>query len=215
MVISYFSYNHKSFYWQFVVLSVAILILFEQTIQFVIVKNHDMVSMNIIKGWLNISPVPAKGAEGFISIRRLIIDRFNVHFYYIFYPVLFFLSYFVYRFYYFCLPKQGKLLAISAIFFLAGIFGSCFNWLVRNHGYDFIEIEYLIIFDIKDFYIELWSSTVFLLLIEAIPSLKKVKSVRRHLLSYIRWESAYWYNILTKAIYFSKIFFKRIKENYK
>jgi hypothetical protein len=182
------------------------LVLFEQTLQFIVVKYHDAIGFTIIDGWLKISPVPVLHAENYISIKDIIKIDLDTVFFDMFILII---SYFGYRACYFFLPGQRNLLKISIAFLFAGMFGASFNKYIYNHGYDFIEIEYMAVFDIKDIYITLWSSTVFLLLVEAIPFLKKVKNYKQKIYEYFKWELAFWRDLRLKFKFFSDKYFKR------
>jgi hypothetical protein len=200
--ITFLAYKYDYFLFRIIVFLIIAFVLFEQVIQFIIIKYHDVINIIIIDGWLKISPIPAIGAENYISA-RLIDSAFA-------YPVIILIAYFAYRSCYFWLPKQRNLLKISIIFFSAAIYCSFFNMcFYNNNTYDFIEIEYMAVFDIRDIYLSLWASTIFLLLAEAIPFLKKVKSPKQKIYEYFKWELACWRNMYSKFKGFSNKYFKR------
>jgi hypothetical protein len=145
--------------------------------------------MVIIDGWLKIAPIPVI-SDNHLSAPKALNDQFNLS------GILFaIILYFEYRIYYFFLPKQRSLVLISAILFFAGMYGSCFNQFAYNHGYDYIEIEHLMVLDIKDVYLELGIYSCFLLFAESIPFLKKYKtftSLKPKIIEYLKWERTTW-----------------------
>jgi hypothetical protein len=196
ILIVHLSYAIKHFPGKLAIILILTLIGIDQVAQFIMVKNHETIHLVVIDEWLTISPIPVIN-DDYISTPKALNDRFDLIIYLV--GILFF--YFEYRLFYFFLPKQRALVAMSAILFFAGMFGSCFNWLVYDNGYDYIKIEHLMVFDIKDIYLELGMFSGFLLFTESMPSLKKYKkmsSLYPKIVEYLKWERSTWCNIVGK-----------------
>jgi lipoprotein signal peptidase len=207
VVINLFAFHYEVFPRQLQIVLIIILIFIERAMQFIMLKKHDTINIIIIDGWLKINPIPIVGAaDGWVS------PKYSDSIYPAFYPITMIVSFFAYRFCYFFLSKQRVLLEISIVFFTTGAFGSVFNWLAYNHGYDYIEIEYFINFDIKDVYLCLWLSTVFLLLAEAIPYLKRVEAPKQKIIEYLQWERTTWRALFGRLKLFLQTHLKATKK---
>jgi hypothetical protein len=196
ILIGHLSYAAKHFPWQLAIVLILTLIGIDRAVQFIIVKNHATIHLVIIDGWLTIAPIPVAN-NNYVSAPKALNGRFDLIIYLV--GTLFY--YFEYRLYYFFLPKQRVLVAMSAILFFAGMFGSCFNWLIYDNGYDYIKIEHLMVFDIKDIYLELGMFSGFLLFTESVPFLKKYKkmsSLYQKIVEYSKWERATWRNVVSR-----------------
>jgi hypothetical protein len=209
--INFFASTVDKFSWRLALVVAIILIGIEQLAQFIVVNNHAAIDISIIEGWLRITPLRViHDSEYYVSTKLA-----NQLFLSVFYPATIVIFYFAYRCYYFFLPKQRRLLAISVGFCVSVIVDTCLNWLANNHGYDYIEIEYMMIFNINDVYLKLWLSTFFLLLAEAVPYLKKYKnftSLKPKIAEYSRWERTAWINIFNRLKLFLQSHRKVIKK---
>jgi hypothetical protein len=133
-----------------VIIVIGALIIMDQTIQFLIVKQHGLIYIPIVKDWLAIKPLfviqsgdefDSMGQQIFqyriltlfsAGLIQIIVLRFLLNFY---------------------LTKSHLYVAIT--FFAAGSVCAFLNTLLYKNGYDYIDIQPYIVFDIKDIYIYL------------------------------------------------------------
>jgi hypothetical protein len=203
-LINFFASTSNKFSWRFVFVLAIVLIGIEQLAQFIVANDHGAINIPIIEGWLRIAPLPVVNDSEYYIPTKITNQLFLL----LFYPCMTFILYFAYRCCYFFMPKQRCLLAISAGLYASVISCAFLNSLFYNHGYDYIEIEYMIVLNFMDVCLNLWRSTVFLLFAEAIPYLKQAKSFKPRIAEYLKWERTTWIATLNRLKLFLQ---KRLK----
>jgi len=148
LLINYFkSRGIDNLLFNFIVL-ICILVIIDQLVQLYIVMRHDSIYISVIKGWLEINPKSMiQNSNQFLSIAQ--IPSF-IHFLVYFICIL--IGVFIFRLLnHFYIDKSQ--LYLSVIFYVSGFICSLSDKIFHNNGYDYIYLQKLVIFDIKDIYI--------------------------------------------------------------
>jgi hypothetical protein len=182
-----------------VIVAAIVLIIIDQAIQVIMIKNHAAINISIIDGWLGIFPQPMLGTNaGYVSIADIVGSRNQL----IGILVIIVFFYYVFRCSYYFLPHK-RLLSLCIVLFAAGIscsfLDTCLEILVHNYGYDYIEIEYIECLDIKDMYLSLWLSTMLLFIIKNYSIYKRAQIKKEYVLAFLRWEYNSWRSLYSNV----------------
>jgi lipoprotein signal peptidase len=185
-----------------IILTIIILIIIDQVIQFLVVRYYESIKISIVPGWLEIIPKSMReNNESYLSSGQIPV---SVHL--LLYVPISGVFYFLYRFFYFC-EQNRALLTSYAIITGAGVVCSLLDGILYTFGYDYIEIYPLIIFDIKDIYIFVGIFTLWLSIAQNITVLRKFTF--KDALQYFKWEYTSWRIAFVKL----KHFFTRINDD--
>jgi hypothetical protein len=177
--INYFHSKAKDKLLYKLIILLFILVCIDQLVQLYIVMYHDSIYISVIKDWLEISPKSMiQNNNEFLSIAQ--IPSF-IHFFVYFICILSGVFLFLLLNHFYIVKSH---LYLSIIFYVSGFICSLFDKIIYNYGYDYIYINKLIIFDIKDIYIFIGVSLFFQSVGMNIDVLKRI--TEKDVLKYIR-----------------------------
>ncbi|MCL2277706.1 MAG: hypothetical protein FWC21_07390 [Treponema sp.] len=152
IIINFIIFNKivflKKYFKILVITGILFLIIFDQTVQFFVVKYNEIIFFPIVENWLYINPLSiADAGDDWVSMGRLPVSLSY------FIMIFVFLSgIFTFRFLIFLINEKYHLYA-AVIFIFSGYICSFLNRILYNYGFDYIEIFNLQVMDIKDIYL--------------------------------------------------------------
>ncbi|MDR1095816.1 MAG: signal peptidase II [Spirochaetaceae bacterium] len=183
LLINHFIGTKKHISKSAIIRAAVILICADQTVQLLVNIYSKSIHITLVQGWLEIIPKSMVLEKGtYLSNAQKPVP---VHLLSCFLGIV--TGYFFVRFYC-CFTQNRSLVITAATLYAAAFFCSIFDAIVYGYGYDYIEINPLYIFDIKDVYLLIGCSTFFLTFVQNRNSLKKVKF--KDMREYCKWEIA-------------------------
>lgn len=149
-LINYFIDRQKTISWRYMILILFILVGIDLTIQYLVGTYHKVIKISIIENWLTIIPKSVMDSQE----RYISTGQMPLHIRLLLVSLGILLGYCVFRVLYFFEQNRSHLF-IAGLFYTAGFICFFSHKILFKVEYDYIELYPLVIFDLRDIYLNL------------------------------------------------------------